>query len=95
MAVGVDQHAEVVRRLSLTRLGVGEVGQPKRDHRLPQAMLHRLAQAEVGGVRQRRHKLGNPHPAHVPPHAHSVLAPTSGGRPHRQVTSCDATARTP
>ena len=62
VAVGADHQAEVVRRLPLRRVGSHQVGQPQRDHGLPQAVVHGLAQPQVGGVRQRRDQLRDPHP---------------------------------
>lgn len=73
MAVGVDQHAQVVGRLAVIRVGFDEVRQAQRDHGLAQAVLHRLVESEVGGVRQGRHEFGDPDSARVVPHEHSVL----------------------
>jgi hypothetical protein len=39
--------------------GAGEVGQPTGHHRVAQAVLHRLAEPKVRGVRQRRDELGD------------------------------------
>jgi hypothetical protein len=75
MAVGVDQHPEVVRRLPIGSVRLREVRQPHRHHRLPQAVLHRLSEAQVRGVRHGGHELGDPHTflGHAP-----ILAPFVG-----------------
>ena len=59
VAVAVDQHAQVVRRFSILLAGSGEIRQPKRHHRVAHAVLHRLAKAQVRGVRQCRDELGD------------------------------------
>jgi hypothetical protein len=60
VAVDVHHQAEVVGGLQLTVAGPEQAGQPQRDHRLPHAMSHRLPQAQVGGIGQRRHQLRDP-----------------------------------
>ncbi len=60
MTVRVDHQTEVVGRLPLTLGRTREVGQPQRDRGLPHAVRERLAQAEIGGIRQRRDQLGDP-----------------------------------
>ena len=63
VAVHVHQQTEVVGGLPVGRRGAGQVGQAQRDDGLAHAVLHRLAQPEVGGVGQRRDQLRDPYPA--------------------------------
>ncbi len=56
VAVGVDHQALVVGRLPLRLTGADQVGQAERDHGLTDAVRHRLAEPEVGRVREGRHQ---------------------------------------
>ena len=60
VAVDVHQQPDVVRRLTLRRVGTHQVAQTQRDHGSPQAMLQRLTQTEIRAIRHRRDQLGQP-----------------------------------
>jgi hypothetical protein len=60
VAVHVHHEPEVVDSLPLGCARANEIRQPQRQHRLADAMRHRLAETEIGGVRQGRHQLRDP-----------------------------------
>ena len=60
MAVDVHHQAEVIGGLQLPVAGPEQRGQPQRDHRLAHAVGHRLPEAQIRGVGQRRHQLRDP-----------------------------------
>jgi hypothetical protein len=58
VTVDVPQEARVVGRDELRLADADAVCQPQSDDRLPEAVLHRLPEAEIGGKGQRCHELG-------------------------------------
>jgi len=62
VAIGVHQQSEIKRRRPVLITGTGQLGETTGDHRLPQAVVHRLPKTQIGGVGQRPEQLCDPHP---------------------------------
>ena len=60
VAIDVGKQAGVVGRSPVALADADPVTHPQRDHRLAQAVLHRLATTQIGGQRERRHELREP-----------------------------------
>jgi hypothetical protein len=79
VTVDVGEQARVISRHTVALNHADAVGDPQRDNRLAQAVLHRLAAAKVSGQGQRRHELCEPYapPIHDCRHRPSLDLPTS------------------
>ena len=62
VAMGVHQQPEIEHRRPVPITGTGQLGETTGDHRLPQAVVHRLPKTQIGGVGQRPDQLCDPHP---------------------------------
>ena len=87
---------EIERRRPVPIAGAGQLGQPTGDHRLPQAVVHRLPETQIGGVRQRPHQLGDPHAgvvhrSHADPRGAPRRAPARAPRRRNQAMTTTLT----